>query len=356
MKYWILSLSIMIAFNITAQKTTRINAVKSNDFGVIYSLPKTSFEITLLVKKTIYRKGEFYPYAQRYLGIDHPIVEDKTVYSLENIKIINKGIVDKQNSFMVEFSPKTFEPYVCLREDGVIAAVNADPEPEVDSQMQIPEKETPSVNPRSYLSQEALMAGSTAKQAELVARQIFDLRNSRRDILTGEADNMPPDGNAYKVVMDEIDLQEKALTELFAGSTETDFFVHSFTIVPEETNIDKKIIIRFSSKLGPVDADDLAGEPIYFSLINKTPKQETQLSEKELERFQKKLNEGLIYNIPGKADLSIEFQNKILVTLMVDVVQFGSKDVLVRKMFDNMKKPIKIYFYPELGAIRQIIQ
>jgi hypothetical protein len=40
----------------------------------------------------------------------------------------------------------------------------------------------------------------------------------------------------------------------------------------------------------------------------------------------------------------------------VDVVQFGTKDVLVKKMFDNMKQPIKVIFYPELGAIRQIIQ
>jgi len=37
-----------------------------------------------------------------------------------------------------------------------------------------------------------------------VARQILDLRRSRNDILTGEAESMPPDGTAYKVVMDQI--------------------------------------------------------------------------------------------------------------------------------------------------------
>ena len=39
-----------------------------------------------------------------------------------------------------------------------------------------------------------------------------------------------------------------------------------------------------------------------------------------------------------------------------DIVQFGTKDVLAKKMFDNMKQPIKVVFYPDLGAIKQIIQ
>jgi len=162
----------------------------------------------------------FYVYAQSYLGMDNPITENKIVFTLEDISVKNKGIADKSNSFMVEFQPNTFEPFVYLREDGVIVTINADPAPEVAEEKALPQGEKPSVNPRRFLSQETLMAGSVAKQAELVARQIFDLRRSRTDILTGEAESMPPDGNAYKVVMDQIDLQEKALTELFAGSVQ----------------------------------------------------------------------------------------------------------------------------------------
>jgi tRNA(Ile)-lysidine synthetase-like protein len=206
------------------------------------------------------------------------------------------------------------------------------------------------------LSEETLMAGSTAKQAELVAKQIFDLRRSRNDILIGEADNMPPDGEAYKVVMEQINAQEKALTEMFSGSTQTEYFTREIVIVPTEKEIDRMIIGRFSVKLGPVDADNLAGEPIYLTLRNKTPKIESAISDKERERLEKKLSEGVVYNVPGKAQLILEFKNRALKDMEVDVVQFGTKDVLVKKMFDNMKQPIKVIFYPELGAIRQIIQ
>lgn len=355
-KYLILTFLLMVSFTSFAQKTTRVNAIKANNYGVIYSLPKTSFEVTLLVKKTTYHKGDFYPYAQRYLGIANPVTEDKVVYSLEDILLINKGIADKNNSFMVEFRPKSLEPFVHLREDGVIMAINADPEPETPQVLTIPQGSVSSVNPRNYLSQEALMAGSTAKQAELVARQIFALRSSRTDILTGEAENMPPDGNAYKVVMDEINLQEKTLTELFGGTEKTEYFTLSYTIIPDEKDIDRRPIARFSEKLGPVDADNLAGEPIYLSLTNKTPNVVMQLSERDLVRLENKLSEGIVYNVPGKADLTIEFRNRALLNKEVDVVQYGTQDVLIRRMFDNARQPVKVHFYPELGAIKQIIQ
>lgn len=340
----------------SAQKTVKVNAIKANDYGVVYSLPITSFEITLLVKKSTYQRGDFYPFAQRYLAIDNPVTENRVVYSLEDVSVVNKGVADKNNSYMISFRPKSVEPFIYLREDGLIVAINAEPELEKVTEVTIPKGISPSENPRRYLSQETLMAGSTAKQAELVARQIFDLRRSRNDILSGEAESMPPDGNAYNVVMSEIDRQEKALTELFAGSLETEYFTTTLVVTPDGSNIDRQVITRFSEKLGPVDVDNLAGEPVYLSLINKTPKVDMQLSPKELQRLESKLTEGVVYNIPGKADLSIEFKNGVVKSMEVDVVQFGEKDVLVKKMFDNNKQPVKVYFYPELGAIKQLIQ
>lgn len=355
-KSFILTLLILTYSCVSAQKTVRVNAIKANDYGVVYTLPKTSFEVTLLIKKSVYKRGDFYPYAQRYLAINNPITENRVVYSLENVEVANKGVADKENSFMVAFRPKSVEPYVYLREDGLILSINAEPEQVEKPEIIIPDGVLASENPRRYLSQETLMAGSTAKQAELVARQIFDLRRSRSDILSGEAESMPPDGNAYSVVMSEIDRQEKALTELFAGSLETEYFTTTVTVVPEDNSINRQVVARFSEKLGVVDVDDLAGEPIYFSLINKTPEVEIQLSDKDLQRLEDKLKEGIVYNIPGKADLSIEFKNRILKEMETDVVQFGSKDVLAKKMFDNNKQPVKVYFYPELGAIKQLIQ
>ena len=355
-KSYILALLLIISSCASAQKTVRVNAIKANDYGVVYSLPVTSFEVTLTIKKSTYQRGDFYTFAQRYLAIDNPVIENSVVYSLEDINVVNRGITDKNNSYMVAFRAKSVEPFVFLREDGLIVSINAEQELEVIPEVNIPAGVSPSENPRRYLSQETLMAGSTAKQAELVARQIFDLRRSRNDILAGEAESMPPDGNAYNVVMSEIDRQEKALTELFAGSLKTEYFTETVVVIPEQNNINKQVIARFSEKLGVVDVDNLAGEPIYLSLTNKTPKVEMQLSPKELQRLETKLSEGIVYNIPAKADLAIEFKNRVVKNMEVDVVQFGTKDVLAKRMFDNNKQPVKVYFYPELGAIKQLVQ
>ena len=346
---------LLPAVSMQAQQTVRMNAIKANDYGVIYSLPKTSLVVTLKVKKTVYNRGEFYQFAQRYLSVE-PITESRTEYTLEDVMITNRGIPDRENSFMVIFRSNSLAPYVMLTQDGLISTINAEPEMEKEPSFELPAPEPAPVNPRRFLSEETLMAGSTAKQAELVSRQIFDLRRSRNDILTGEADNMPPDGEAYKVVMEQINNQEKALTEMFSGSTQTEYFTKEIVVIPTATDIDRMVIGRFSEKLGPVDADNLAGAPIYLTLKSKTPKVETVLSGRDLQRLEKKLSEGVVYNIPGKAQLTLEFKNRTLKNQEMDVVQFGSQDVLTKRMFDNMKQPVKVIFYPNLGAVKQIIQ
>jgi hypothetical protein len=83
---------------------------------------------------------------------------------------------------------------------------------------------------------------------------------------------------------------------------------------------------------------------------------ELQLTERDRKQLEAKFSQGLVYNIPGKADMTLEYRNRVLLNREVDVVQYGSQDVLAKKMFENMKQPIKVLFYPELGAIKQIIQ
>ena len=88
-KSYILTLLLIISSCASAQKTVRVNAVKANDYGVVYSLPVTSFEVTQTKKKSTYQRGDFYTFAQRYLAIDNPVIENRVVYSLEDINVVN---------------------------------------------------------------------------------------------------------------------------------------------------------------------------------------------------------------------------------------------------------------------------
>lgn len=309
------------------------------------------------ITKTTYKRGNYYQYAKQYLSIDNPIVEDKVVYKLESVDVQNIGIPNKTNTYLIEFKSNSVEPFVYLTREGLICSINDDaPAIERAPAPQAEVKTAPSVNAQSLLTEEILLAGSSSKQAELIARQIFALRLSRTDILTGEAENMPPDGEAYKLVMDQINMQERALVELFSGSIETEYITSKLSMIPGLEDIDRKVVFRFSEKLGQVDADNLAGEPVYLSLINKTPQPSVELTDKDLRRLEKKFSEGLVYNVPSKAQLTISYQNKNLSNMEIDVVQYGTQDVLTKRMFDSRKQPIKVQFYPNLGAVKQITQ
>jgi len=357
MRYYIsLLLFFAVATQVFSQSTVKMSAVKGNNFGVVYSLPKTAVLVTVDYTKTTRKAGEFYQFAERYLNISNPVTESATIYSLDKINAATQGIIDKDKSYLVEFRSNTTAPFVTLTKDGLICAINDDYAftKEVAENKPVVTTQTP--DPKSFLSEEMLRAGSTAKQAELIAKQIYRLRETRNNILTGEADNMPPDGEAYKVVMSQLEEQEKALTSMFIGTEVSEKGSETFTIVPDEKDIENRIVCRFSTKLGIVDANDLSGAPVYLSLKNKAPRIAQILTPKEEKEMEKKFSSGIIYNIPNKAALKVSYEGKDLIQMECDVVQYGVQDVLAKQMFDNYKQPIKVIFYPDLGAIKQIIQ
>lgn len=346
---------LLAGTTVTAQRTVRTNAVKSNNFGVVYSLPKTSVVVKLKVKKTTYERGEFYQYSQRFLNLA-PITDNYSEYLLEDVIVVNRAVVDTSNSYMVAFRSNAISPYVSLTEEGLIAAINDDVKLEREEYFTLPQADADFIDPTLYLPAEVLHAGSNAKRAELIAKQIFDLRQSKNDILMGEADNMPPDGEAYKVVMQELNNQEQALTEMFTGRSKSEYLTQEYTIVPTMDPIHKEVVARFSTKLGLVEADNLAGAPIYLSL---EPMDNQDLPQEYLTNpaaYEKKVSKGMVYNIPGKAQLTLEYNNRRLKAMEMDVVQYGSKDVLTHKTITNKKRPLKIQFFPHLGAIKQITE
>lgn len=355
MKNLIIIAGLLLTMPLVAQtKVVKKNAVKSNNFGVTYSLPLTTFIVDAEVTKVTSKAGPYYKYAEKYLGVKDAITEDNVFYQLDKIGLQNKGVPDKDNTFIVEFKSGTLAPFVYLTEEGLLCTINAEYEmirSEADS---VKKKKTVQTNvtPASVLSEELLMAGSTAKQAEVAAKQIYRIRESRLNILTGEADNLPPDGDAMKLVIEQLEQQEKALTNLFTGVVTKETSYSQFTIHPTG-NMEKEILFRFSDLLGIVAADDLGGAPVYLNLIatEKAP----VLDPKEAEKKEKSMK-GIIYNLPGKASIEITLNNKTLYKGVEQVAQFGSQESLAPSMFEDKKVPVKIFFYPESGAVKQIIQ
>lgn len=348
-----LLLGVFVCLGANAQKTVRMDAIKGNNYGVAYSLPKSVLEVTIEYSKKVKKAGDFYMYSERYLNVSDPVIEDNIEYELNKIDAEITGVPDPDQSYLVEFRPNSAMAFVTLTEEGLICAINSDYNFAKTSQNNNKQTENGTVNARQFFTEEIMRAGSSAKQAELIAKQIYKIRESRNDIITGEADNMPPDGEAYKLVMKQLDDQEKALTSLFIGTEDIEPMKKVIRIDLSNKDVKDVIISRFSKKLGVVENNNLAGKPIYLSLTKKSGIQSPILSEKDSKDFEKKLSSGIVYNIPGKANLEIEFNDKIYVNKECDVVQFGTRDVLDNKQFGDKNNPLKVIFYPQLGAIKQ---
>ena len=191
------------------------------------------------------------------------------------------------------------------------------------------------------------MASSTAKMAELVAKEIYNIRESRNALLRGETDTPPQDGNQLKLMLDNLQLQDEVLTEMFKGKAEKDTQTIRLRITPEEMK--DRVVFRFSQKLGLLDKDDLAGEPYYLSITNL----QTPAIPAATEEDKKKELEGVAYNVPGRARIVLMQGNRTLTETELPVTQFGTREYLAPVLF-NKNSTTKVLFDTATGGLIKV--
>ena len=101
--------------------------------------------------------------------------------------------------------------------------------------------------------------------AEVAAKQLYRIRESRLNLVTGEVDELPADGESFKLIIQQLDEQEAALTALFMGTTQTETIVKHFDYIPVE-EVTNDIVFRISDLYGIVKPENLSGAPVYLSL------------------------------------------------------------------------------------------
>lgn len=316
--------------------------------GAVYFLPKTAIRIAVQVEKTTYTPGDFCQYAQKYLRISDVQQKPSESYKVTKIDVITEGFADKTKGFAVKFDAKTSATNVVLSDEGVLLAINADAQ-EVDKPKEFtPAPKLKQKSPRDFMSSEVLSASSTAKMAELTALDIYEIRESRNLLTRGQADFMPKDGAQLRLMLENLETQDKALTQLFTGIITKDTTEHIFTIIPEK-DFSKQILFRLSKKLGIVDSDDLAGAPYYIDIkdLNILPAKEPVPANKKVEK------NGVFVNVPGKIRMSIYKGNELTYTCETMVAQYGHTEFLSGDLF-NKRYTTHLTLNPVTGAIMKL--
>lgn len=319
--------------------------------GVTYFLPKTAIRIVVEAEKEVYTPGEFRNYANLYLRMNNIPDQPYTRWRIKNIKMDTYGVPDPQKAYSIKLQKRTIAPLVGLSSDGILLSINTEGSEEClpDIPQNTPPAKRP--NPRDYMNQDMLSTGSNAKTAELVADEIYDIRESRNALIKGEADNTPNDGAQLKLMLDQLQTQENALLQLFEGSKDVSTEVFSITLTPEAA-VDKMILFRLSQKLGVVDNEDLSGDPVYISIKNLQTTPEAVIDEKA-EKKKKKMDKGVRYNVPGTASIKIFNSSTTYCEGEYPLAQFGETEVLSDVLF-NKDATTKVTFDQSTGAIEQI--
>ena len=345
MKKLIIATGLLMATSAYAQTEVLTGVTRGKDYGVVYSLPKTQIELEIKANKVSYIPGEFSKYADRYLRLTNVSAEPDEYWELNSVKVKSVGVPNSETTYFVKLKDKTVAPLMELTEDGIVKSINVPYSKSNETKKAAPViPATVKANPRDFLTEEILMASSTAKMAELVAKEIYNIRESKNALLRGQADNTPSDGAQLKIMLDNLNLQERAMTEMFSGTLKEEPQTFTIRLTPKEMN--NEVAFRFSKRLGIVANDNLAGEPYYISITDlKTPAIPEEDSKKKVD--------GVAYNVPGRAHVILTGNNKKIFDGELPVTQFGTIEYLAPVLF-NKNSTIKVLFDTATGGLIKV--
>ena len=345
-KKTLITISLLASLGIHAQDVMTYSP-NTLDEGIVYFLPKTHLKVIVTANKATYTPGELCQYAERYLKLQGVSAQPKEYWEIQDIFVVPIGVPDTNKVYAIKLKDKMVTSKVELTEDGIIKAINTTNPVQQINDIPLQNIQSERIDPRNFMTEEMLMSGSTGKMAELIAKEIYNIRESKNSLTRGQADYMPQDGAALKIMLENLDKQEKAYTEMFSGYTQHQLQKFTFYIEPN-TEIKDQVVFRFSQKLGVLESNNLAGKPIYINVTN-----ESNLPVAHEEDKAKKKPVGVIYNIPGKAKVSIHDTDKKYFEKELAVTQFGETEVLTNNLF-NKKVNTRVVFNPRTGGIVKI--
>lgn len=341
----------LLIATLSAQQVTRVHVGDTQNYGITYSLPAALVRVTADATCTTVKAGVYAPYAEKYLGIKDAPMEDVVTWSITSVEAKIESEADTTRTFHVNFGEKVAAPTFYLAPGNLLVGINR--EPEVighKCEKSVPAKaDTPTVHAIDVMNEELLKAGSKSKQAEIAARQIFRIRESRLNILTGDVDNLPADGASFQLVLENLAAQEAAYMELFTGTSSTTTVHRDFVCRP--TAESDNVLFRFSRHFGFVAADDLSGEPYRISVTVTDDKRNVPVLTDAKGKVKPQAS-GVAYVVPGRAEVAVVHKGNRVAQGEWAMPQFGHVEFLSPMQFTDRKKPASALFDPLTGALQ----
>ena len=323
--------------------------------SVIYSLPQTTFHIEVTAKKTVYKQGPYFRYAEKYLGIKEKFPESSVKWTINDINISSYEEIDPDHYYVIE-SDGFFEtnalamtkagliltpnPEVYNKKPTLSGLVSERPvriyftdlsvkgnlKEKVQPVSDILETDTALFLQIPVFMKKEKIPKTTEEKASEVADFINDLKTQRLELL-GDPYDIYLDGGGFEYIIEEMKRLEKKYLALFTGITYSEVYKASFGHTPDE-NIPGKpeVLFRFSDNMGILPATDLTGRPVVIEFNSE--KKTAALSPLIIEPFvlqdeEKPPSVPLYYRIPDVVEVRVVDGRNILGHKKALVYQFG---------------------------------
>jgi len=325
------------------------DSVKLYEGSLVYALPQTVLDFTVIAEKIVQKAGPYHAYANELLGLRDVISADQVIWTIKEVKIntvqeldpsefyvmksdgliqtnaismINAGLIMDVNPSVYmnrEFDSRNYfqdDTRIGHRDMGSDIYYNV----EQDTAYRVVDVDTAFFRIPYVLERRRQL--NLSEQAEHTARILLELREGRHLILTGEATVFPQN----KAAIDEINRLEDQYISLFAGKTYTSEVEFDFSFVPDGSMKNKPVVIfRFSQEKGVLDVNDLTGRPVVIEMMsnNDMPAVNMINNDGQLTTYDK-----IYYRVPEIVDIRITDGNRNLGGKRQLIYQFGKKVAL----------------------------
>lgn len=365
MKYLAVILCIAITIPVFGQRKRKNDeeVIPTYKEGIVYSLPRTGIRIHVTALQETVMAGPFNGYAEQMLGIKNAPAGNSVNWKIVDVKLETFAEPDPEvvfkaigeNGFLINLTP-----------EGILAGINSEHTvtgiAPVKTNLQInkPEQDdgfsfdyitdTPFYTPGDSTNGYRPVRVTDEQKAAEAAQRILECRMNQYDLAAGMLDELHPDGEAYKISLQQLKKIERDYLSLFAGRKTYKSEQFSIDFVPNKSSGKSEVLFRVSDEKGIVPASDLSGKPVMIEF-----EREQDLTKKYAELASSENpaagESGVNYRMPGCATINIIYELNTIASTRATIAQFGE---IASFPEDLLYDDISVEFHPETGAVKSI--
>lgn len=365
MRLLVLFLTISLVFPVYGQRKKKEEGAAAQLYteGITYALPRTGIRVSGQAVKEKFVPGPYAAFAEQLLGITDAKTKANVQWKFENItfEIFSEPDPDQVFKAMGDIAY-----LLSLTPDGCLAGINSSISVSGTNPVKASHLLTETVEADGFSFEyindfPQFMPGDSTRnfrpvrlsndqKAAQAAARVLKCRTTRFEMVAGLMDEFHPDGNAYRVSLDELEKMEKDYLSLFTGRTTYTRETFHFDFVPGSNAEKGEVVFRLSDENGVVPASDLSGKPVMLKVdTDKNLLSKYVASAKSNNPAAGE--SGVYYRIPGMASVQLIYDMKTIASARTSLAQFG---VVAPVPEELLYGEFSVEIHPETGVIKKI--